>query len=400
MSLALRFTDGQQPDRLRYAARLLLDSAGIDAPLPVIPAASPQTAGLASNEEVLVSARELETVFAATTLQQEVATGRHDTMGMFDEAAVAWEVTRPWVDLRAKKLAASLGNSGAATPPGGGQFRVILTHDIDRSNYFEPTSLVKSVLHQFGLYPHWIPLATAISPKKWLQNCQRLLELEREYGVGAYYFILSGPYGMRRQSSRCDSHWRSSRRMLNLITQAGMTVGLHGSYYAREEDTYLAEKERLEQVLAAPVTTHRNHYLRFDPLRMWSQLEEAGIQYDFSVGFNFHIGFRAGCARAYRGFDFSRGQPSSVISIPMLFMDAILFDGDRQDILRRLRLALEEAKRVDGCVSLLFHPDMFMIDPQFFQILDELLATCRELGADLSGRLPELPAVSTSNASP
>ena len=53
--------------------------------MPVIPAASPQTAGLASDEEVLVSAGELENVFAAMSLQREVATGRLDTMGMFDE---------------------------------------------------------------------------------------------------------------------------------------------------------------------------------------------------------------------------------------------------------------------------------------------------------------------------
>ncbi len=86
-----------------------------------------------------------------------------------------------------------------------------------------------------------------------------------------------------------------------------MTVGLHGSYYAREQDSYRAEKERLEQVLGTAVTTHRNHYLRFDPMRMWSQLEAAGIRHDFSVGFNYRLGFRAGCARAYRGFDLLAG---------------------------------------------------------------------------------------------
>ncbi len=52
-----------------------------------------------------------------------------------------------------------------------------------------------------------------------------------------------------------------------------------------------------------------------------------------------------------------------MIAVPLLFMDGILFDGDRQDILRRLRLALEEAQRVGGCVSLLFHPGLFVMDP-------------------------------------
>jgi hypothetical protein len=390
-NLVLRIPDEQRPSRLRCAANVLLRSAGIAGSPPVTAAATPAEAGLVLDGELLLSAAELYHIFATVTLEREILTGRFDRMGMFDENAVTWDVTRPWVDLRARELATKLADRVPFPRMPDSAFRVIVTHDVDRTNFLEPISLLKSILHRFGRYPNWIPLSTAVSPKKWLQNAERLLEIERKHGVGAYYFAISGPYGIRRWSSRCDSHWQSSRRLLRLITQAGMTVGLHGSFYAREEDTYRIEKERLEQVVGMPVTTHRNHYLRFGPLRIWNQLEAAGIRHDFSVGFNYRLGFRAGCAKAYRGFDFRRARESHVFSIPLLFMDAILFEGDRQEILCRLRLALEDAKRVGGCVSVLFHPEMFMIDPQFFRLFEDLLLTCRELGADLSGRLPELP---------
>ena len=398
MNLSLRILDQQQPERLRYAAQLLLDCAGVNVPLPVARAASPQTAGLAWDEEVLVAAGELENVFAAVSLQREAATGRLDKTEMFDENALAWDVAKPWIDVRASQLAEQLAGRRREPPPRE-PFRVIITHDLDHTTFHEPMSLINACLYSLGLRRDWLGVATALGTQPYPSLCQRMLEIERDHGVGAYYFMLSGPYGWRRYSSRYDIRWKSSRTLLKLITQAGMTVGLHGSYYARDQGAYRAEKGRLEQVLGTAVTTHRNHYLRFDPIRMWSQLEAAGIRHDFSVGFNYHLGFRAGCATAYRGFDLLRGKPGGVIAVPLLFMDGILFGGDWQDILRRLRLALEEARRVGGCVSLLFHPGLFAMDVKLWDVFQEILATCHELGADLSGRLPTMPPVTETNLS-
>jgi hypothetical protein len=400
MNLRLRIADQQQTERLRYAAQLLLDFAGINTPVQMSRAASPQTTGLLLDEDILVSTSELEAVFATATLQREADTGRRDKSNVFDENALAWDVATPWIDIRASQLAEQLTGSRCATAAPREPFRVIITHDLDHTTFREPASLMNAFLHTLGLRRDWVGLGTALGTKIYPSLCERMLEIERDHGIGAYYFMLSGPYGWRRHSSRYDIRWASSRTVLQLITQAGMTVGLHGSYYAREHDTYRIEKERLEQVLGTAVTTHRNHYLRFDPIRVWSQLEAAGIRHDFSVGFNYTLGFRAGCARAYRGFDLHRGTPGSVTAVPLLFMDGILFDGDRRDILRRLRLALTEAQRYGGCVSLLFHPGLFAMDVRLWDVLQAILAMCHELGADLSGRLPTAPAVTEANLPP
>jgi hypothetical protein len=150
----------------------------------------------------------------------------------------------------------------------------------------------------------------------------------------------------------------------------------------------------LEQVLGRSVVHHRNHYLRFDSTRICSQLEAAGIQYDFSVGFSQRLGFRAGCAHAYRGFDVLQSRPSGLVFVPLLFMDGLLFLGDRAEVLRRLRSALEAAKQVSGCVSLLFHPELFLVEGGFSDFFEEVLSLCGELGADLSGRLGPTDTVS------
>jgi hypothetical protein len=389
MQAVLQLVDPAQRQRRIYAAQLLLDAMGLGIPLQCAAATDPQSAGLHFGDDVTVADTELEDIFASVTLQREMVVGRYDCMGMFDEQAVSWDVWRPWIDLRAKELRALVNRRDSLKIRPNQQFRVIISHDMDHTSLLEPTTLIRSCLHMFGLFPDAIPIEAAVSSRTWLKNYERLLDYERKHGIGAYYFMLSGPYGMRRYSSRSDIRWSSSRKLLQLIVQAGMTVGLHGSYYAREQGSYRAERERLEQVLGTAVTTHRNHYLRFDPVRMWSDLEAAGICYDFSVGFNWRLGFRAGCAKAYRGFNFLRDQAPNVIAIPLLFMDGILLCGNRQQTLHRLRMALEEAKRVDGCISLLFHPELFLADPTYFRIFEDILAACQELGADMSGRLPE-----------
>jgi hypothetical protein len=227
-----------------------------------------------------------------------------------------------------------------------------------------------------------------LSPGALVRNVERLLEFESAQGIGAYYFMMSGPYELRRYSSRCDIRWSCSRRFAERIRQAGMTIGLHGSYYARERNTYREEKKRLEEVVGAAVTTHRNHYLRFDTTRVGSQLEEAGIRYDFSVGYASRMGFRAGTAKPYPVFDLLHHRPSTVISVPMLYMDAALEASARAEGLAQFREALQHVKAVNGCVSVLFHPERLLIDRGLWSFFREMIAVCNELGADLSGKVP------------
>ena len=387
-------SDPARREPLRYAARVLLDSAGAGLPIQLAEALPGSPPGLRLPGGELVAEAELEKIFAGITLQREIDTGRLDHMEMFDETAAAWDVSQPWIDLRAKALAGRMGDHRPWRASPETSFRVVVSHDVDRTTPWEPTSLIRTLLSVLGVRPDWLSIPNAISPKRWLENYQRLLECERRRGVGAYYFLISGPYGLARYASRCDIRWAQSRKILKLITQAGMTVGLHGSYSARDHDGYTSERERLEEQLGTAVACHRNHYLRFDPLRMWSQLEAAGIRYDFSVGFNYRMGFRAGCGRAYRTFDLVNRRPSTVVSIPLLFMDTLMLRQDRREVLRQLRAALEEVKRVNGCVSLLFHPELFLIDPRIFAVFEGVLDMCEEMGADVSGRLPELPPVS------
>jgi hypothetical protein len=384
---------------LLHAARTLL---GLMEPYPPANGSgAPQDGCTALNalEGVRITASELGSVFDSLCLQREQVLGKRDRLDRLDENTLTWDVTRPWVDLRARELS---GDQGRQSPTGlrrSARFSVVVAHDVDRTSAREPTALLNAILKLTGIRTaSCLGLAQAWSPRALVRNVERLLDFEREQGIGAHYFMLAGPYRFGRYSTRTDIRWSSAREIARLTRAAGMRLGLHGSFHARDRNSYREEKDRLEQAIGGAITTHRNHYLRFDPVKLYAQLEEAGIRFDFSVGFVTRIGFRNGCGHCHRAFDLQNQRPASVYSVPQLFMDTVLQHRDPPEVLSELRAALLEVQKVRGCVCLVFHPETFLMDGRAWPFFEQTIRMCQAMGADLSGRLPEVSGPAASGA--
>jgi hypothetical protein len=366
----------------------MLAGTGVE---PLAPGGSPEPPLVASAEmgESRLDDGELKEILASLTLQRELDTGRKDFLGRFDEAAIAWDTSRPWVDLRTQGVIWNRTEAISGKTPSGRRFAILIAHDVDRTTAMEPFSLINSLARSCGLRrSSWWPLRTSLSRMSLVRNLERILELEKARGIGAHYFMLAGPFGFGRYSSRTDARWFSARETARLIQAAGMSIGLHGSFAARDVSGYKIEKDSLEQNLGCAVTCHRNHYLRFDPISLYSQLEEAGIRYDWSVGFVTRIGFRAGTAQCYQAFDLGQGRISAVRSVPQLFMDTVLQSHEPAEVLTQLRSALAMVRDTRGCVCFVFHPETFLLDPRAWPLFEDILQMCEEMGGDLSGELP------------
>ena len=384
----LRIAPGAGEEHLRFAAQVLLDSLARDLPLVSVTTPDAESPGLELPGGATVTTADLEAVFASISLARELETRKLDSLGRFDETALTWDVSKPWVDLRALDLAARTDQQQGMATDREVAYSVHITHDIDRTTLLEPFSLVKSAAHTIGLKrAESTSLGTALTPKALLKGLEGLLNYERTLGIGARFFMLSGPFGLGRHGSRTDSRWASWRESARMIQEAGMPIGLHGSFAASDRNSYREERERLEQALGQAVTTHRNHYLRFDTARICTQLETAGIRHDFSIGYASRMGFRSGSARAHRMFDLARDRESRLLAVPLLFMDSHLLDGDPATTLRELQDALSQVKKVGGEVSLLFHPELLLLDPGAWPFFEKVVHACLDMGADLSGRL-------------
>ena len=141
-------------------------------------------------------------------------------------------------------------------------------------------------------------------------------------GYPVHMFWLLGDYAQydKNVTYRDPRHQRLIRKM-NLKTD----VGIHPSYRSGSFEFHLRnEKERLENILNAPVHYSRQHFLRMKIAQTYKVLEGIGIRHDFTMGYAETIGFRAGTARPFKWFDLQKNRVSNLLIHPFVYMDGTL----------------------------------------------------------------------------
>jgi len=117
-------------------------------------------------------------------------------------------------------------------------------------------------------------------------------------------------------------------KALRNIKERGFEIGLHASYNASiNKDYFVFEKEKLENIAGVKVAGLRHHrwHIGKDPLRTLKMHEDVGFEYDSSVAFNDHIGFRRNIALPYYPWDETNKCMINVIQLPVFCMDGNLF---------------------------------------------------------------------------
>ena len=103
------------------------------------------------------------------------------------------------------------------------------------------------------------------------------------------------------------------------LMSAGCEIGLHGINAWLDSSSCGHELEQIRQITGAPEIGVRMHWLYFDEQSPVA-LEQAGADYDSTVGYNQTVGYRAGTTQAYKFLAASR-----LLELPMHAMDTALF---------------------------------------------------------------------------
>ncbi|KKK65724.1 hypothetical protein LCGC14_2971260, partial [marine sediment metagenome] len=174
-------------------------------------------------------------------------------------------------------------------------------------------------------------------------------------------------------------------RLLEMAEQFGHRVGLHGCIYSLARDDYARQREFLSRAAGREVTWHRNHYLVYDPVRSPGQLARAGVRVDSSCGLNDANCFRGGTAHPHLLWDWQQQGPSPVIEVPIVFMDQAMPGNPTPEVeWAQLYRQLELSEAVGGAVSVLFHVDYFVANPECLDRYACLLEWLNGRGANLS----------------
>jgi hypothetical protein len=261
---------------------------------------------------------------------------------------------------------------------------LLLTHDVDAVTKTWALRVKQSAFHGFNavralargdLARARDKLGAAIrfagtgGPLWYLDD---IAAMARAHGLTSQYFVYGRP--PRPKSARLrlidPAYDIASPRLSSAVAAlraGGSGVGLHQSFDSWCDASRMqAERERVERALDAPVTSCRQHWLRFSWRETWEAQASAGLTLDMSLGFNDRPGFRNSAALRTRPWSERRNETLALESVPLILMDSHLHDYAEYSPEQReyeLRRWIDEVVAVGGVASVLWHPHV--IGPEY-----------------------------------
>jgi len=289
--------------------------------------------------------------------------------------------------------------------PAGYRFIACLTHDVDhpaiRRHKLDHTIfgfVYRAVVNSFinslrGRQPlrsmlrNWLaalklPLVYLNLAKDFWSDFDRYPELEG--GLHSSFFVIpfkdypgraaQGFAPARRASRYCASDIVGQ---IQTLKSAGCEIGLHGIDAWLDSSRGLEELEEVRRITGAKNVGVRMHWL-YQNEKSQVTLEEAGADYDSTVGYNETVGYRAGTTQSYKPLGTIR-----LLELPLHVMDTALFFGGHLDLSpeearERVQSIIENADRFGGCVTVNWHDRSIaperLWDDFYARLVDELRA--------------------------
>ncbi len=205
------------------------------------------------------------------------------------------------------------------------EFKVQFTHDIDfwsapvRLRNFAKDILVRRSFSAFS--KRWAYWRNRVNP---IDLFDLFMDVSERHGGQAHFYCIAGHRAGKLDGEKYYNH-PQYRATLRRVIARGHVVGLHPSVQTLDNPTYLIEeKERLESIIGAPVTTGRQHLLRFKLPDTWEYWEQAGLTCDSTLGYAGAPGFRCGTGRTFPVFSVRQRRVLNLREMPLIVMDTTL----------------------------------------------------------------------------
>jgi hypothetical protein len=192
-----------------------------------------------------------------------------------------------------------------------------------------------------------------------------ILDTSERYGLKSTFFFKSGSSHHKYDVDYyLDDAW--VRRLVRTLYDRGHEIGLHPSY-----DTYNTyERLRLECNTFRQVMDElgivqsqwgaRQHYLRWENPVTWQIYEDLGLDYDATLGFADHVGFRCGTCHDFPAFNLKARRKLRLNERPLVVMDTTLLSEhymamEPDEACEKVIHLSEICRHCNGTFSLLWH---------------------------------------------
>ncbi|MBA3430120.1 MAG: hypothetical protein H0U16_01405, partial [Actinobacteria bacterium] len=256
------------------------------------------------------------------------------------------------------------------------EFRILLTHDIDVPLYSPGAgvarvskSLAADLLRRRdpSLVVRRLRSGRAVRRGGFdldpFNTFDLIMDLSDRHGLrSAFYFIANESDSVIDGAYRLDDPFIAD--LMRRIGARGHEVGLHGSYYSYREPARLKREfeslvhEAQRQEIRQEEWGGRQHYLRWENPLTWRIWDAAGLDYDSSLTYVDHLGFRSGICNEYPVFDLAGREALRLRERPLLVMEGTLFTYMKLSVGEAIARTVEIARRsmmYGGDFVLLWH---------------------------------------------
>lgn len=294
-------------------------------------------------------------------------------------------------------------------------FGFLLSHDVDRIAFYHPREVAFKLKQLLGLAPLYYSKSTTlklfvkgilynINPFRgedpWW-NFDLMTEIEKLRGLRSSFYFLEKNKG--NWDSRYTFRTPRIRELIKKLNEEGFETGLHGSYRsAFSKEALSTEKDSFENSTGIRPVGIRQHFLRLHYPDTLLYQEELGFEFDTSLAFAEHEGFRNGYCYPFRPYDFKRERMAEIWEFPLMLMEvSILGDGYRNlpyvEIGNCAMALIDEVRKFGGFFSMLWHNcrlDEFLypgITDYYTNLLEDIIKLQPEAltGKELLGRIKD-----------
>ena len=257
-----------------------------------------------------------------------------------------------------------------------------ISHDIDVLRYYKgPMHVVRALARKLLKESQGLRALNAVTEglRAWqtpeedpcVRALDQLMDFSEACGTRSTFYFMSASPG--RYDDGYDVGAPVFRAALERLRLRGHEAGWHPGFEAAQDDVRFTEEyERLSHALGMRQFGARHHFLRWDAARSPCRLQTHGCTHDASVGYNYHLGFRASTARAYPAYDLAGDQPLKIEIRPLVAMDGPLLRSP-QGLAAALTQMRARCQAVGGTLSLLVHNYTLMSHPDLTRTLTRLL---------------------------
>ena len=317
------------------------------------------------------------TFFLISRYEEMVNRSERDAHGRFPGRSSlsfrAGFLQRPMVEEYGKALRKILLENGIDIPePPEKLEKIYLTHDADQIAHYRNFRGMSGALSRFLRNPYQAFKAVqtywgGIENDPWftfpwmLELANELKKENPQTAVESIVFIKSGGGELMTDKPLHNLKDNDFRKLFEICHLNNVKIGLHPSYRAGEDTSYVAEEKKiLDEAVGQNTVYTRNHFLRNREPEDFLALIDAGLTDDFTMAYADVAGFRLGTCRAVRWINPATQKLTSLVLHPTAMMDSTLSDERymklrTEDAFSFSKMMIDRIKKHNGELILLWH---------------------------------------------